>query len=215
MMTWSVRSDCFRGDICGDKNIQNNYFYSTALYFFFLTSLGDWKGQINTIRRLNEIGLAWLQNFWPFLIIILNLAGNLNSLCLCHSLYSLIPTLVPDSVPLFNLLKDLWPQHVCLWWAHLMSVTSQEAGGEIVGYSWERVTCLIETYCGRWSFLWGINLAFQLHTRAYWGEERRRCQSANGNLQPQAPSLWKAHLHVGRDCLHLVTSQRLWWKFNL
>lgn len=126
---------------------------SIQLPFFFLISLGDWKGQINTIRRLNEIGLARLQNFWPFLIIILNLAGNLNSLCLCHSLYSLIPTLVPDSVPLFNLLKDLWPQHVCLWWAHLMLVTSQEVGGETVGYSWERVTCLIETYCGRWAFL--------------------------------------------------------------
>ena len=67
MVTWSVRSDCFRGDICGDKNIQNDYFYSTAL--FFLISLGDWKGQINTIRRLNEIGLARLQNFWLFLII--------------------------------------------------------------------------------------------------------------------------------------------------
>lgn len=68
-----------------------------------------------------------------------------------------------------------------------VSYTIQEAGGDIVGYSWGHVTCLIEMYCGREMFLWGKNLAFQLHTRAHWGEERMRRQFANGNLQPQAP----------------------------
>lgn len=65
-----------------------------------------------------------------------------------------------------------------------MSVMCPEAGGEIVGYSWGHVTCLIEAYYVREAFPQGNNLAFQLHTRAHWEEERLRRQFANGNPQP-------------------------------
>lgn len=86
-------------------------------------------------------------------------------------------------MPLSNLLKDFWPQHSAC--AELIDVSYHaEAGGKMVGYSWGRVTCLIKTYCVRETFLWGNNLALQLHTRVPWGEERRRCQFANGSIQP-------------------------------
>lgn len=46
-----------------------------------------------------------------------------------------------------------------------MSVTVDEAGGQIVRYSWGRVTRLIELYWVREAFLRGSSLAFQLHRR--------------------------------------------------
>lgn len=65
-----------------------------------------------------------------------------------------------------------------------MSVTVDEAGGQIVRYSWGLVTCLIEMYYVKEAFLWGSNLAFQLPRRPTEERGGRDASSLMGMHKP-------------------------------
>lgn len=89
-----------------------------------------------------------------------------------------------------------------------MSVTVDEAGGQIVRYSWRRVTWLIELYWVREAFLRGKQLGISAPWEAHGGDGRMRCQLSNGYTQDRIPPLQRTSRLVGRDFLHLLISQR-------